>query len=210
MRPSTGYPRLVSKPLRSRPGRRNPPEPPLLATIRDGVIGDDQSDARALRPRRVTYADYTASRPRAGLPRGLHPRRGAPPLREHAHREQRHFRSADDAPARGTRGDRPRSRRVRRRRRRDLHRLRHHRRHRQARRPAALRLPADLDHRYHLSAQIPPEERLVVFIGPFEHHSNEPPWRESIADVVQIPRTLTATSTSPGSRPSSSRTPTAR
>jgi selenocysteine lyase/cysteine desulfurase len=27
----------------------------------------------------------------------------------------------------------------------------------------------------------------VVFIGPFEHHSNELPWRESIADVVQIP-----------------------
>jgi selenocysteine lyase/cysteine desulfurase len=27
----------------------------------------------------------------------------------------------------------------------------------------------------------------VVFVGPFEHHSNELPWRESIADVVQIP-----------------------
>jgi selenocysteine lyase/cysteine desulfurase len=26
-----------------------------------------------------------------------------------------------------------------------------------------------------------------VFIGPFEHHSNELPWRESIADVVVIP-----------------------
>jgi selenocysteine lyase/cysteine desulfurase len=26
----------------------------------------------------------------------------------------------------------------------------------------------------------------VVFIGPFEHHSNELPWRESIADVVTI------------------------
>src|SRR6185312_5844036 len=26
----------------------------------------------------------------------------------------------------------------------------------------------------------------VVFIGPFEHHSNELPWRESIADVVVI------------------------
>ncbi|WP_279582766.1 aminotransferase class V-fold PLP-dependent enzyme [Fodinicola feengrottensis] len=25
-----------------------------------------------------------------------------------------------------------------------------------------------------------------MFIGPFEHHSNELPWRESIADVVQI------------------------
>jgi len=33
----------------------------------------------------------------------------------------------------------------------------------------------------------PPErERPVVFIGPYEHHSNELPWRESIADVVTI------------------------
>ena len=26
----------------------------------------------------------------------------------------------------------------------------------------------------------------MVFIGPYEHHSNELPWRESIADVVVI------------------------
>lgn len=49
-----------------------------------------------------------------------------------------------------------------------------------------LRLPADLDHRYHLSDRIPDDERPVVFIGPYEHHSNELPWRESIADVVTI------------------------
>ncbi len=49
-----------------------------------------------------------------------------------------------------------------------------------------LRLPADLDERYGLSDQIPPEERPVVFIGPFEHHSNEISWRETIADVVVI------------------------
>lgn len=28
--------------------------------------------------------------------------------------------------------------------------------------------------------------RPVVFIGPFEHHSNILPWRESCADVVAI------------------------
>ena len=50
-----------------------------------------------------------------------------------------------------------------------------------------LRLPADLDAKYHLSEAIPAGERPVVFIGPFEHHSNELPWRESIADVVTIP-----------------------
>lgn len=49
-----------------------------------------------------------------------------------------------------------------------------------------LRIPADLDARYALSARIPEAERPVVFIGPYEHHSNELPWRESIAEVVTI------------------------
>jgi selenocysteine lyase/cysteine desulfurase len=49
-----------------------------------------------------------------------------------------------------------------------------------------LRLPADLDDRYHFESLIPTAERPVVFIGPFEHHSNELPWRESIADLVVI------------------------
>jgi selenocysteine lyase/cysteine desulfurase len=34
--------------------------------------------------------------------------------------------------------------------------------------------------------QPPPDRRPVVFVGPYEHHSNELPWRESIADVVEI------------------------
>jgi len=50
-----------------------------------------------------------------------------------------------------------------------------------------LRLPADLDARYQLSQQIPPEQRPVVFVGPYEHHSNELAWRETIADVVAVP-----------------------
>ncbi len=49
-----------------------------------------------------------------------------------------------------------------------------------------LRIPNDLDARYCFRDQIPEVERPVVFIGPFEHHSNELPWRESIADVVVI------------------------
>ena len=48
------------------------------------------------------------------------------------------------------------------------------------------RLPADLDERYELSSRIPDQERPVVFIGPYEHHSNEILWRETIADVVVI------------------------
>jgi selenocysteine lyase/cysteine desulfurase len=50
-----------------------------------------------------------------------------------------------------------------------------------------IRLPADLDDRYDLRAAIPLAERPVVFIGPYEHHSNELPWRESLADLVVIP-----------------------
>lgn len=52
-----------------------------------------------------------------------------------------------------------------------------------------LRLPRDLSRRYDLEANIPPGQRPVVFIGPYEHHSNELPWRESIADVESIPLT---------------------
>lgn len=53
-----------------------------------------------------------------------------------------------------------------------------------------LRIPNDLDDRYGFAAQIPESERPVVFIGPYEHHSNELPWRESIADVVEIGENL--------------------
>lgn len=49
-----------------------------------------------------------------------------------------------------------------------------------------LRLPADLDKQYHLSSLIPIDQRPVVFIGPYEHHSNVLPWKESIAEVVTI------------------------
>lgn len=52
-----------------------------------------------------------------------------------------------------------------------------------------LRLPADLCQRYELLENVPESERPVVFIGPYEHHSNELPWRESIADVISIPLT---------------------
>ena len=50
-----------------------------------------------------------------------------------------------------------------------------------------IRIPENLDDRYGFSDLIPQDERPVVFIGPFEHHSNDLPWRESIADVVVVP-----------------------
>lgn len=49
-----------------------------------------------------------------------------------------------------------------------------------------LRVDEPLDRAYGLSARIPAAERPVVFIGPYEHHSNELPWVESVAEVVEI------------------------
>jgi selenocysteine lyase/cysteine desulfurase len=50
-----------------------------------------------------------------------------------------------------------------------------------------LRIPRGLDERHRLSQRIEAAERPVVFVGPYEHHSNEISWRETIADVVTIP-----------------------
>ena len=49
-----------------------------------------------------------------------------------------------------------------------------------------LRLPAGPARRYRLAERIPAAQRPVVFVGPYEHHSNELPWRETIAEVVVI------------------------
>ncbi|HLL54234.1 MAG TPA: aminotransferase class V-fold PLP-dependent enzyme [Myxococcaceae bacterium] len=49
-----------------------------------------------------------------------------------------------------------------------------------------LRIPEPLEREYHLSRHIPPERRPIVFVGPYEHHSNELPWVESIAEVVEV------------------------
>ena len=51
-----------------------------------------------------------------------------------------------------------------------------------------LRIPSSLDDTYRLDDTIAADQRPVVFIGPFEHHSNELPWRETVADVVVIPQ----------------------
>lgn len=52
-----------------------------------------------------------------------------------------------------------------------------------------LRLPCELKDKYQFEKAIPESERPVVFIGCYEHHSNELPWRESIADVEVVPLT---------------------
>ena len=159
---------------------------PLIETIRGSVIGDDEAVAGPFGVRRVTYADYTASgRSLTFVEDYL--REAVLPLYANTHTESSgtglqttRFRAEARRIVREAVGAT------------DDHvvifvgsgstaavdRLVH---------VLGLRLPAELDERYALSARIPAAERPVVFIGPYEHHSNELPWRESIADVITIP-----------------------
>ena len=161
------------------------PDPPILQRIRESVIGDDQVMETPFGHRRVTYADYTASGraltfieefiAEEVLPRyanthtessgtGLQTSR----LREDARRIIKAAVKADEEFAVifcGSGSTAAINKLVS---------------------ILNLRIPADLDSRFHLSDAIPSDQRPVVFIGPFEHHSNELPWRESIADVVTI------------------------
>lgn len=167
------------------PRAANLPEPPLLARIRESVIGDDRLMRGPFGPKPVTYADYTASGRSLGfiedflraevLPRyanthtessgtGLQTTR----LREDAREAIRRAVNGDDDTVviftgSGSTGAIDKLVQI-----------------------LGLRVPAELDERHGIRARMPEAERPVVFIGPFEHHSNELPWRESIADVVTI------------------------
>jgi selenocysteine lyase/cysteine desulfurase len=49
-----------------------------------------------------------------------------------------------------------------------------------------LRICEPLDRQYGLRQHVPSSERPIVLVGPYEHHSNELPWLESIADVIEV------------------------
>ena len=153
----------------------------LIDTIRDSVIGDGAVDRWAVRAATLVYADYTASGRALGFVEDFIRERRAAALREHAHGGVGD-RTADDGAARGRAPDHPpRGRRTR------------ATTSSSSAAPGStgaidklvqvlgLRLPERLRLRH-----APAGERPVVFVGPYEHHSNELPWRESIADVVTI------------------------
>lgn len=159
----------------------------LLGAIRDAVIGEDEVVVGPFGPRRVTYADYTASGRSLAFVEDLI-RDAVLPLYANTHTESsgtglQTTRFREDAReiirrcvgattedhavlfcGAGSTGAIDHLIRV-----------------------MQLRVPADLDRRWGLSDAIPAEQRPVVFIGPYEHHSNELPWRESVADVVAVP-----------------------
>ena len=157
----------------------------LLETIRDSLVGADRAITAPFGLRRITYADYTASGHSLGfledfiadevlpLYANTHTETSGTGLqttrfREDARRIIKRSVGGGDGDVvvfcgSGATGA--------------IHKLID---------VMNLRLPADLDERYSLSERIPRDERPAVFIGPYEHHSNELPWRESIADVVVI------------------------
>jgi selenocysteine lyase/cysteine desulfurase len=174
-------------PAMPHPGTSTAAASELIEAVRQGVVGEDEAIATPFGLRRVTYADYTASGRSLSFVEDLI-RDVVLPLYANTHTESSgtglqttRFREDARAIIREAVGATA-----------DDH--------------AVLfcgsgstgaintliaclelRVPAGIAKRHAPDASIPDAERPVVFVGPYEHHSNELPWRESIADVVTVP-----------------------